>query len=127
MQRIELALRHRSLEPSKLDRHVVEPAGRKPPIEMSQARDDDTHDRNRDVGPCLVEHEEIEPRALGNLDAGLGLLAGVELPELRAETRPHRGTAARKQIGMIAQLKWTFLGGRVAAAHEADREELVEL
>src|ERR1700693_206387 len=116
MQRIELALRHRSLEPSKLDRHVVEPAGRKPPIEMSQARDDDTHDRNRDVGPCLVEHEEIEPRAPGNLDAGLGLLAGVELPELRIGIGPHRRTAARQQIGMIAQLKWTLRGTRVSPA-----------
>src|SRR5436305_10321951 len=62
MQRVELVLRDRPVAPSKLDRGIVEPAGREAAIEMPQPRNDHAHDRDLDIGPGLIEHEEIEAR-----------------------------------------------------------------
>ena len=83
MKRIEIALRHRPVEPSELDRNIVEPAGREAAIEVPQARNDHPHHRNLDVGTGLVEDEEVEALALAEVHAGHHLFALIEAAELR--------------------------------------------
>src|ERR1700692_5073865 len=90
MQRIELVFRDRRIAQSELDRHVVKPARCEAAIEMPQARNDHADHRRLDVGPRLVEHEEIETGALDDVDASKRLLARVETAELRVEARPDR-------------------------------------
>src|SRR6516165_5092210 len=89
MKRIEIALRHRPVNPSQLDRHVVKPARREAAIEMPQPRNDHARDRDLDVGPGLVEHKEVEAFALDEIHTGHHLLALIEDPELGAEVRLH--------------------------------------
>ena len=139
MKRIELVFRQRPIAQSELDRDIVKPAGPKTAIEMPQPRNDHAHDRRLDVGTCLIEDEEIEARALGETHTGLHLLAGVELTEIGVETGPHNRSAARRQIGMVAQSEYRAavmarlltrfpdLRVRTPAAHETDGQELIEL
>src|SRR5262249_39528310 len=135
MKRIELAFRQRSVSPSELDRDIVKPPRCEAAIEMPQSRDDHSGDRDLDVEARLIEDEEIEARALGQVHAGGHLLARVEIAELRAKVRSDGRSAARDQIGMVLQPKWRgvvlvrFLARRVRvpAAHEPDGQKLVEL
>src|SRR5206468_11188564 len=69
-KRRQFAFQPRPLKQSELYRHIVEAAGREAAIEMAQARHQHPDDGNLDVGPCLVEHEEIVARTGGDLDAG---------------------------------------------------------
>jgi hypothetical protein len=48
---------------------------------MPQPRNDHSDDWNVDVGPCLIENEEIKALALGDVDARDHLLARVKLIE----------------------------------------------
>ena len=75
MSRIEIALSHRPVDPSQFDRNVVKPAGCKAAIEMPQARNEHANDGDLNVGPRLVEHEEIVARPGSDLDAGIDLIA----------------------------------------------------
>src|SRR5215813_11721967 len=100
MKRIELVFRQRFVAQSELDRNIVKPAGREPAIEMSQSGNDHSDDRNADVGPRLIEDEEIESLALGEIDAGSHLLARIQTPERRIEIRADDRSAARRQIDM---------------------------
>ena len=86
MKRIELAFRQRPVPQSELDRNIVKPAGREAAIEMPQARNDHPDDRNLDVGPRLIEHEEIEARALGEIDAGASPARACRDGRIRAES-----------------------------------------
>src|SRR5215831_11291256 len=74
-ERCELAFRQRLVSPSKLDWNVVEPARREAAIEMPQAGNDHPGDRDFDVGPRLIEDEEIELVSSGDTHAGLHLFA----------------------------------------------------
>ena len=47
-------------------------------MEMPQSRNDHPDNWHLNVGPGLVEHEEIEPKAPGELDASQHLLAPIE-------------------------------------------------
>src|SRR6516162_452082 len=136
VKRIELAFRQRSVLPSELDRHIVKPARCEAAIEMPQSRNDHSGDRDPDVGARLIEHKEVEARALGEVHARSHLLACVETAELRANVRPDGRSATRRQIGMVLQSKWRrgdttvqFLTRRIRApgAHEADGKKFVEL
>src|SRR5690242_6694727 len=73
----QFVFRDRLIAQAELDRHVVEPARRKAAVEMPHAGNDDPHDGHLDVGPRLVEHQEIIAGAPRDLDAGIDLLAGV--------------------------------------------------
>src|SRR5713101_2318978 len=140
VKRIELVLRQRPFSPSELDRDIVKPARREAAIEMPQSRNDHPDDRDLDIGARLIEDEEIEALAPGEVDAGGHLLARVETAELRAEVRPDDRSAARRQIGMVLQPKrrgrpvlvrfsirflarWVLVPG----AHETDGQKLIEL
>src|ERR1700744_2428041 len=84
----ELALRQRPIKPSELDRNVVEPAGPEATIEMPQSRNDHASNRDLDVGPRLVEHEEVELHAPHDTQARFHLGTGiVETAELGIRTR----------------------------------------
>src|SRR5262249_58925941 len=96
MKWIELVFRQRSVSPPELDRHIVKPARCEAAIEMPQSRNDHSGDRDPDVGARLIEDEEIEARALGEIHAGPHLLARVENAELRAEVRSDQGSYARR-------------------------------
>ena len=83
----EFTLTKWTVAQSELHWNVVEPARREAAIEMSQPRNDHPDDGNFDVSPRLVEDEEIETRAPGNLDTGERLRAGiVERAEFRGCT-----------------------------------------
>src|SRR5262245_11188160 len=101
VKRIELVFRQRPVPPSELHRHIVEPARREAAVEMPQSWNDYPDDRDLDVGTRVIEDEEIETRALGEVYAGYHLLALVELAELRAEVRSHLRGGARRQIGKV--------------------------
>src|SRR5689334_11543983 len=66
-----------AIQQPKLHRHIVEPAGPEATIEMPQARHKHSDDGDLDVGPCLVEHEEIVSGADRDLDAGVDLVARI--------------------------------------------------
>src|ERR1700747_1951685 len=106
MKRIEVAFRDRRIAQSEFYRHVVKPAGPETAIEMPQARNDDADHRRLDVGPGLIEHEEIEAGALGDVDAGQRLLAGIEAAEFHVEGRLDRRFAVRDQVGVLLEAKW---------------------
>src|SRR5580700_4918734 len=103
MKRIELAFRDRRIAQSELDRHVVKPTGPEAAIEMAQAWNDDADHRGLDVGPRLIEHEEIEAGALDDVYAGQSLLARVEAAEFHIEVRPDRRLAVRDQVRVLLQ------------------------
>src|SRR5664279_6143946 len=69
-ERSKFVFRERSIQPAQLHRNVVEPAWCKAAIEMPQSGNDHPDDGDLHVGPGLIEDEEIETRALGDLDAG---------------------------------------------------------
>src|SRR5262249_10736755 len=135
MKRIELVFRQGSVSPSELDRDIVKPTRCEAAIEMPQSRDDHSSDRDLDIGARLIEDEEIETRALGHVHAGDHLLARVEIAEFRGKVWSDGRSAARRQIGMVLQPKWRGVvlnrslarRVRVAAAHEADGQKLIEL
>ena len=64
---IELVFRQRPVSQSELDRNIVKPAGREAAIEMPQSRNDHSDDRDLDVGARLIEDEEVEALALGEI------------------------------------------------------------
>src|SRR5215467_5235315 len=101
MNRIELALRQRSVLPSERDRHIEKSARCEAAIEMPQSRNDHSGDRDTDVGARLIEDKEVEARALDEVHARSHLLACVETAELRVvNVRPDGRSATRRQIGM---------------------------
>ena len=74
MNRIELVFQQRLVTPSELYRNIVEPAGRKAEIEMTESRYDNSGDRDFDVRPRLIEDEKIEAFTLGNPDSSQFLM-----------------------------------------------------
>src|SRR5215813_10570526 len=68
VKRVELVFRKRAVSPSELDRDLVKPAGREAAVEMPQTRNGKADDRDLDIGARLIEDEEIETRALGDVD-----------------------------------------------------------
>src|SRR5665647_17404 len=129
-KRSEFVFLQRPVQQPEFDRNIVKPARSEAAIEMSQAGNDDPDDRHLDVGPALIEHEKIEARSPGDVDAGIYLLARrVEKTRLPAGAWLHR--AARRQEGIVLQAQWSdavearFLAG--SASHQADRQELVQL
>src|SRR5580704_14875320 len=131
-KRREFALQPRPIQQSELYRNIVKPARCEAAIEMPQSRNDYPDDGHFDVGPGLIEDEEIEARASSDIDAGDDLIAGVvERAELHVGARLGRWIAARRQKGMVLQTQWIgavetrFLAG--SAAHQTDRQKLVQL
>src|SRR5215475_4458402 len=96
VKRVELVFRKRVVSPSKLDRDVIKSTGREAAIEMPQTRNGHPDDRDLNIGARLVEHEEIEARALGHVDAGSHLLARVETAEFGAGVRSDGRRVARR-------------------------------
>src|ERR1700733_15446273 len=103
VNRIELVFLEGTVTQSELYRHIVKPAAREAPIEMTQSRNDHPDDRRLDVGTRLIEDEEIEARLLREGDAGDHLFARGEMAKLRAGFRSDHRVAARGQIGMVLQ------------------------
>src|ERR1700690_3718914 len=69
-ERSKFAFRHRLVSQPELDRDIVKPARREAAIEVSQSRNDHPDDGDLDVGPGLIEDEEIEAGTLCDIDAG---------------------------------------------------------
>src|ERR1700692_4883867 len=106
-KRREFALQPRPIEQSEFYRHIVKAGGCEAAIEMPQSRNDDPDDGHFDVGPGLIEDEEIETRAISDIDAGDDLIARVvERAELQVGTRLDRRIATRHQKGMVLQTQW---------------------
>src|SRR5258706_15429254 len=131
-KRSEFVFQKRPISQSEFHRNIVKSARCETAIEMPQSRNDHSDDRDLDVGPRLIEDEEIEARAPGNIDAGVDVLARVvERTDLGAGARLDRRIATWRQKGMVAQAQWggaveaRFLAG--SASHEANRKELVQL
>ena len=76
-ERRQLAFRQRPIQQSKFYRNIVKPARCEAAVEMPQPRHDHPDDRDLDVGPRLIEDQEIEARAPGDVDAGVDLRARV--------------------------------------------------
>ena len=94
----------RPIPQSELDRNIVKPAGPKAAIEMPQAGNDHPDDRDLDVGPGLIEDEEIEARAPGDIDAGVDLVAGVvEQAGQGVRIGPRHRSAAWRQERIVLQ------------------------
>jgi len=117
---------------SEFHRNIVKSARSEAAIEMPQSRNDHSDDRNLDVGPRLIEDEEVEARARGDVDAGVDMLARV-CREGRTSSRSpawNLRMVTRRQKGIVLQPQWSgavearFLAG--SASHEADRQELVQ-
>src|SRR5215471_20213604 len=106
VKRVELVFRKRAVSPSELDRDLVKPAGREAAVEMPQTRNGHSDDRDLDIGARLIEDEEIETRALGDVDAGGHLLGRVKTAEFGAGVRSDGRRGARRQVRMILQPKW---------------------
>src|ERR1700704_2448489 len=85
-ERSEFAFQPRAIQQSKLHRNIVKPARGEAAIEMSQARYQHPDDGDLNVGPRLVEHEEIVTRMGGDLDAGIHLVARIVV-NLKARRR----------------------------------------
>ncbi len=86
-KRREFAFRQRLISQSEFHRNIVKPARCEAAIEMPQSRNDHSDDGDLDVGPRLIEDEEIETCAPGDIDAGQHLVARVvEAPKSRAAT-----------------------------------------
>src|SRR5258708_39863569 len=103
-KRSELVFQQRPISPSEFDRNIVKSARYEAAIEMPQSRNDHSDDRNLDVGPRLIEDEEVEARARGDVDAGVDMLARVvERAELRAGVRLDLRMVTRRQKGIVLQ------------------------
>src|SRR5262245_22964099 len=76
-ERSEIAFQSRAIQQSKLQRNIVKPARREAAIEMPQARNEHPDHGDLDVGPRLVQYQEIISRAGGDLDAGIDLVARI--------------------------------------------------
>src|ERR1700726_4955651 len=70
-ERREFAFQPRPVEHSEFYRDIVKPARSKGAIEMPQSGNDHPDDGNLDVGPRLIEDEEVEPGASNDIDTGL--------------------------------------------------------
>src|SRR5690242_14560571 len=91
----QFALLRRSFPQPELDGNIIKPAGPEAAIEVTQPGNDHAHNRHLDIGPRLIEHEEIEPRAPGDIDAGIYLPACVvQKAESRRRHRLIRWVAA---------------------------------
>ena len=124
-----LSSRGRSSNP-KLQRNIVKPARREAAIEMPQARNEHANDGDLNVGPRLVEHEEIVTCPGSDLDTGIDLIARVVV-NLEAGRRRNDRIVARNQERIIFQAQRIDTVKRrllaAAAAHHADRHELGQL
>ena len=65
----QLIFAARVIEQAQFHRHIVQPARPKALVEMPQARHDHADHGDLDVGPSLVEYEEIIASATSDLDA----------------------------------------------------------
>src|SRR5258706_1779683 len=131
-KRSEFLVQQRPISQSEFHRNIVKSARSEAAIEMPQSRNDHSDDRNLDVGPRLIEDEEVEARARGDVDAGVDMLARVvERAELRAGVRLDLRMVTRRQKGIVLQPQCSgafearFLAG--STSHEAYRPELVQL
>src|SRR5882724_11538142 len=127
----ELAFRHRLISQPEFDRNIVKPARPQAAIEMTKAGNDHSDDGDLDIGPRLIEDEEVEACTPGDVDAGIHLLAGgFQWTEFRTGVRLD-GFAAWGEERVLRQLQRRdaveagLLPG--AAAHQTDREELIKL
>src|SRR6185436_263090 len=88
------------------------------------------NDGDLNVGPRLVEHEEIVSRTRGDLDAGIDLVARI-VANLKTWRRRHDRIVARDQEWIIFQPQRLDTVKRrlltAAAAHHANRHELGQL
>src|SRR5689334_11022632 len=71
----QLVFPERFIEQAHPHRDIVRPAWREALVEMSHTGREHAHHGHADIGPGLVEQEEIEAGARGYLDAGFDLLA----------------------------------------------------
>src|SRR6185437_6148990 len=129
-ERREFALRYRAIAQSQLYRNIIEPTRPEAAIEVPQARHDDADDGDLDVGPGLVEHQEIHPRAQRDLDAGVDLRArGIERPEIQSRRQQWIFDRRQERIVLDEQRRFAVEARLLAGAafHEADRQELVQL
>src|SRR4029077_4666566 len=98
---------------------------------MAQSWNDHADDRDVDIRTRLIEHKEIKILALGEIDTSHHLLAFVETTKLRTEVRLHLRAPARRQVGVIVQIKAIDIllrrQPRVASSHESDGQKLVHL
>src|SRR3954471_10531472 len=101
--RIQRALRNRAITKSDLDGNIVQPAGREATIEVPHSGDDHPDNRHPDVGPGLVQHDEIETLLLDELDAGDHLLSVVEMAEIGPGGGRDRSIVAWQEVGMLVQ------------------------
>src|ERR1700758_1895952 len=100
----QFALQARAVEQAELDRNVVETARPEATVEMAQARDSDPYHGNADIGPGLVQHQEIIAGLSRDLDTGLDLASAV-VGQLQARCRRHRRMRGGKQEGIVLQLE----------------------
>ena len=76
-KRSEFVFRQWLIQVSEFYRNVIKPARREAAVEMPQARHDHPDDRRFDIRPRLIENEEIQAGAPGDIDAGKHLVARV--------------------------------------------------
>ena len=93
----KFAFRHRMVAQPEFYRDIVKSARREAAVEMTQSGNDHSHDGDLDVGPRLIEDEEIEARTPGDFDAGIDLPACVVE---KADRRAAAGWSAGLPLGV---------------------------
>ena len=101
-ERREFAFQPRAIQQSKPHGNIVKPARREAAIEMPQAWNEHANDRDLNVGPRLVEHEEIVTCLGRDLDTGIHLIARVVV-NLKAGSRRNDRIVAWDQERIIFQ------------------------
>src|SRR6201999_3235312 len=131
-ERRQLVFPQRFVEQAHPYRDIVEPARPKPLVEMPQAGREHAHHGHADVGPGLVEHEEVVAGPRGYLDTGLDLLAHAVERHVETERRRLDGSFRRQQERIVLDLERRqaverrLVSAPAAAALDADRQELAE-
>ena len=80
----------------QLYRDIVKSTRGEAAIKMTQSRNNNSGDRNLDVGARLIEHEEIKALLFCEAHAGRDLLACVELTEFGTEVRADAPVMVRR-------------------------------
>ena len=65
MERIQIGFPQRPFAQAQFDRHIIETPGSETAIDMPHSGHDHPDNGNVDVGPGLVENEEIQAKTRG--------------------------------------------------------------
>ena len=87
--------------PSEIDRHVVQAPGREPLSEVAQSGNDCLHDRQPDVGSCLIAREDRHASRLDRAADRVNVVDDVGAPDVVEVAPPTQRTRRRREVRLI--------------------------